>query len=101
MKQYFMTVTVACLLGICRDSYLKLFLSLAPQAMILLCMQDCGASVVWHPSLPLMNSFNKTEAAIFPVLPEDFNYFLRIIYIVYTGCTSSKNCYPQHNFTSF
>jgi len=65
MKQYFMTVTVARLLGICRDSYLKLFLSLAPQAMILLCMQDCGASVVWRPSLPLINSFNKTEA-IFP-----------------------------------
>jgi len=25
-----------------------------------------GASVVWHLSLPLMNSFSKTEAAIFP-----------------------------------
>ena len=24
-----------------------------------------GASVVWHISLPLMNSFNKTEAAVF------------------------------------
>ena len=24
-----------------------------------------GASVVWHYSLPLMNSFNKTEAAVF------------------------------------
>ena len=24
-----------------------------------------GASVVWHHSLPLMNSFNKTEAAVF------------------------------------
>ena len=24
-----------------------------------------GASVVWHPSLPLMNSFNKTEAVFF------------------------------------
>jgi len=24
-----------------------------------------GASVVWHPSLPLMNNANKTEAAIF------------------------------------
>jgi len=26
-----------------------------------------GASVVWRLSLPLMNSFNKTEAAIFPM----------------------------------
>ena len=25
-----------------------------------------GASMVWHLSLPLMNSFNKTEAAVFP-----------------------------------
>jgi len=24
-----------------------------------------GASVVWHISLPLINSFNKTETAIF------------------------------------
>ena len=24
-----------------------------------------GTSVVWRPSLPLMNSFNKTEAAVF------------------------------------
>jgi len=38
-----------------------------------------GASVVWYLSLPLMNSFNKTEAAIFPMqamLPEDFLFFL-------------------------
>ena len=27
-----------------------------------------GASVVWHHSLPLMNSFNKTEAAVFSCL---------------------------------
>ena len=26
-----------------------------------------GASVVWHLSLPLMNRFNKAEAAIFPM----------------------------------
>ena len=25
-----------------------------------------GASVVWHTSFPLINSFNKTEGAIFP-----------------------------------
>jgi len=34
-----------------------------------------GASVVWHISLPLINSFNKPEAAIYPmkaVLPEVF-----------------------------
>jgi len=24
------------------------------------------ASVVWHLSLPMMNSFNKTEAVVFP-----------------------------------
>jgi len=31
--------------------------------------------VVWHLPLPLMNSFNKTMAAIFPMqvmLPQDF-----------------------------
>jgi len=33
-----------------------------------------GASVVWHLSLPLMNRFNKTEAAIFP----SRLYFLRV-----------------------
>ena len=46
-------------------------------------------SVVWHLSLPLMNSFNKTEAAIFltqPVLskgfpfsPVEFNYWCNCI----------------------
>ena len=25
-----------------------------------------GASVVWHLSIPLMNSFNKTDAAVLP-----------------------------------
>ena len=36
-----------------------------------------GASVEWHPSFPLMNSFNITEAAIFPIqalLPEGFPF---------------------------
>ena len=36
-----------------------------------------GASVVWHHSLPLMNGFNKTEAAVFFVqamLPEGFPF---------------------------
>jgi len=36
-----------------------------------------GASVVWHPSLPLMNSFDKTEAAFFLVqdmLPGGFPF---------------------------
>ena len=35
-------------------------------------------SFVWHLSLPWMNSFNKTEAVIFPVqtmLPKDFPIF--------------------------
>ena len=27
----------------------------------------CGASMVWHLSLPLINSCNKTEATIFPM----------------------------------
>jgi len=33
------------------------------------CQLDCCFSLyhdLWHPSLPLMNSFNKTEVAIFP-----------------------------------
>ena len=37
-----------------------------------------GASELWHISLPLMNSFNKTEAAIFPMpsmLSQDFPFF--------------------------
>ena len=29
------------------------------------CSCAMGASVVWHHLLPLMNSFNKTEAAVF------------------------------------
>jgi len=36
-----------------------------------------GASVVWHLSSPLMDSFNKTDAAIFPMqamLPEGFQF---------------------------
>jgi len=39
-------------------------------------------SVVWRRSLPLMNNFNKTEAAIFPMqtmLPEGFHFFLWLI----------------------
>jgi len=40
-------------------------------------MQVC-ASVVWHYLLLLMNSFNKTEAAIFSkqaLIPEDFPFY--------------------------
>jgi len=39
-----------------------------------------GASEAWHLSLPLMISFNKTEAAIFPMksmLPGGFQFLLR------------------------
>ena len=35
-----------------------------PRGIILTSLTS-GASVVWHHSLPLMNSFNKTEAAVF------------------------------------
>jgi len=41
-----------------------------------------GASVVWHQSLLLRNSFNKTEAAIFPmqaILPQVKKYNCLII----------------------
>ena len=51
-----------------------------------------GASVVWHISLPLMNSFNKSDAAIFPMqvmLPEDFR--LQIYYIMYVVFCISKS----------
>ena len=37
-----------------------------------------GASVVWHHSLLLMNSFNKTEAAVFSCML----YFLRAFLVI-------------------
>jgi len=30
--------------------------------------------VAWHLSLPPMNSFNKTEAAVFTMLPQDLPF---------------------------
>ena len=49
------------------------FWSLGIMACMLLTFEErvplmrYGASVEWHLSLPLMNSFNKTEAAFFSV----------------------------------
>jgi len=42
-----------------------------------------GASVVWHLSLPLMNRFNKAEAAIFPMqdMPSKKLNFKNIIWM--------------------
>jgi len=41
-----------------------------------------GASVVWHLSLPLMNSFNKTEAAVFSFRP----CFVLVPMVEYMSC---------------
>jgi len=30
------------------------------------CLHRKQKSIIWHISLPLMNSFNKTDAAVFP-----------------------------------
>ena len=51
-----------------------------------------GASVVWH-SLPLMNSFNKTEAAVCLVqamLPEGFPFYQFIIHINWEKCNRTN-----------
>jgi len=62
-----------------------------------------GASVVWHLSLPMMNSFNKTEAAIFPcricflrafislIIPVMNHFqFIKKLYMSY--CLSAVKC---------
>jgi len=49
-----------------------------------------GTLVMWHLSLALMNRFNKTEAAIFPMLFSQINEaFTRMItiYIVWVFYT--------------
>jgi len=43
-----------------------------------------GASVVWHHSFPLMNSFNKTQAAVFSCRLCFLGAFPFIILIVLT-----------------
>ena len=41
-----------------------------------------GASVVWHLSLPLMNTFNKTEAAVFSFRPCFLRAFLFFSFLI-------------------
>ena len=58
-----------------------------------------GASVVWHLSFPLTNSFNKTEAAVFAFRP----CFLRatlssvqynLLQLVLSACMTAVKCRP-------
>ena len=56
-------------------------------------------SVVWHLSLQLMNSFNKTEAAIFPMqamIPFDFPFSQITVFVsLLTDCMYDINLqYP-------
>ena len=59
-----------------------------------------GASVVWHLSFTLMNSFNKNEAAIFlmqAVFPEDYpSSQLHITYYswCFVACVAALKCRP-------
>ena len=54
---------------------------------------------MWHLSIPLMNSFNKTKAAIFSMramLSEDFSLLLRIIYLPLSGAEDAAGgCDPD------
>ena len=55
-----------------------------------------GASVVWHHSLPLMNSFNKTEAAVFSCrlcLLRAFPFISLILHIILTILTIDRIVY--------
>jgi len=58
-----------------------------------------GASVVWHLSVPLMNSFNKTEAAICPmqrVLTEGSPFFS--VVLIYILILKSPDSILEHRF---
>jgi len=57
-----------------------------------------GASVVWH-LLPLMNSFNKTEAAVFSCRLCFWGPFLSSVLLVYSinaGLRGSKERQPEN-----
>jgi len=64
-------------------SLCTVFVLVVMDCMLLTCenrvpLMRYRASVVWHHSLPLLNSFNKTMAAVPPMqamLPKDFPFF--------------------------
>jgi len=68
-------------------------------------MKNQCIKLMWPLSLPLMKSFNKTEAAVFPMqamLPEDFPLFSQIIlkllnhHVVYDDETAYvRPCYAN------
>ena len=70
------------------------FFFLSSAIMVLLMRK--GASMVWHPSLPLMNSFNKTKAAIFSMqamLSQDYPFLSDLFSLLPQVCTHITRCY--------
>jgi len=98
-----------CLCGSCkmspRTSLLcsYIFLVLRDHVFMLLTFEKkstahaLGASVVWHIALFLMNSFNKTEAAIFPCRLCFLWAFLFISFILPTTAGGKCLCGMAHD----